>query len=446
MSEVHMRRRYFVAILIALFIPGLAFAQETARQRAKALYEKGQAAYDAGNYVDAATAFEEANQVFPHPANLFNAAKAWERAAEYEKAIKAYEGYLQLYKEQNGKDAPETKDVLGTIEVLKEKAYMALPEVTIETEPSGADVAIDDPTKILGQTPFTTHIQPGEHTLFVQLEGYDPLKKVFEVKPHQPVKLGYTLEKALTAPVEITIESDPAGADVAIDDPSKVVGQTPTVVSLKAGTYKIFLNMKGFEPTTKEVVVRPKEPMKLNFSLSRESGGLAFNVNVAKARIYIDGKVVAITPYRDVVRVQAGAHQVVIEKERYTKFSETVTVEPNQTIEVKASLYLEKRPFSWRGTVGIISGVIGAAAIGVAAGYLRTKASDYYETESRYNFYKKLTYGLYGAGAGLLAISAGLLVWEFTRKVVESEEKVTSNVKPIFIPYDGVALGVGGRF
>jgi len=441
-----MRTLCFAFVVIAVCNPVISFGQEEAKQRARALYEKGQAAYDAGNYVEAATAFEEANKAFPHPANLFNAAKAWERAAEYEKAVKAYEGYLQLYKEQFGRDAPETKDVLSTIEVLKEKAYRALPEVTIETEPAGADVAIDDPTKILGQTPFTTHVQPGEHTLFLQLEGYDPLKKVFEVKPHQPVKLMYTLERALTAPVEIAIESEPPGAEVAIDDPSKVVGQTPVIVSLKAGTYKLFLSMKGYEAMTKEIVVRPKEPMKLTFALSRESGGLTFDVNVAKARIYVDGKVVAITPFRDVVRVEAGTHQVVIEKERYTKFSETVTVHPGDTTVVKANLYLEKTPFSWRGTLGIISGVIGAAAIGIGAGYTRTRASDYYETESRFKLFKNITYGLYGGGAGLLAMSAGLLVWEFTRKVVESEEKVASESKPLVITFDGVAFGVGGSF
>jgi len=363
-------------MIICLGFARFAAGQEDAKEAAKGWSSKGQAAYEAGRYEEAANAFEEANRLYPHPNNLFNAAKAWEAAAQYERAVAAYQGYLDLYEQQNGAAAPDRPNVERTIALLKEKAYLALPEVTIDSDPPGADIAIGDPEKVLGQTPFTTH--------------------------------------------------------------------------LAEGAYRVFLKKAGYQGYEKEFVVRSREPLRLTFALEkiRNEGGLRFHVNIRKARIYVDGKVQAVTPYDDVLPVEAGAHQVLVEKERYNQVTRTVQVETGRVVDVKADLYLTNPPFSWRGYVGIASGVIGGALVVTSAVFFRKQANQYFQGTSGFNKFKTLTYVGYGVGGALLGAGAGLLVWEFVRKDVDTEDQLSRRTPVLMFGSEngGVFVGAMGRF
>lgn len=372
-----MSSRIVFVVFVLVLGPGRAvLAQEDAKERARALAEQGQAAYDAGRFIEAASAFEEANRLFPHPNNLFNAAKAWEAAAEYQKAIEAYRGYLELHLQQTGSPAPDAVNVQRTIEVLREKAYLALPEVTIDSDPLGADIAIDDPDKVLGQTPFTLRLPEGAHRVFLHKDGYQRL--------------------------------------------------------------------------TKEIVVRSREPLRLTFALERiqNVGGLRFHVNVRNARIYVDGKVHGVTPYEDVLSVEAGLRQVVVEKERYNQVTRTVQVETGQTTDVHATLYLTDPPFSWRGYVGITSGVLGTALVVTSAVLFRKQADKYFQGTSEFTRFKKWTYVGYGVGGAMIGAGAGLLVWEFVRKDVDTLDLIGDGTPSVMVGTTGggVFVGASGWF
>lgn len=370
-----------VALVVTLFVsPAWGQEQEEARARARTLSEMGQAAYDSGLFKDAAEAFLKANAHFAHPNNLFNAAKAYEMAAAYDEAVATYRAYLELYEEKNGTPAPDLANLERTIEVLREKAFLALPEVTVDSDPPGADIYIDDPTKVLGQTPFTTHLPHGAHKVFLKKAGYQGYEKEFEIRSREPLRLTFAMEKI------------------------------------------------------------------------RNEGGLRFHVNIRKARIYVDGKVQAVTPYDDVLSVEAGQHQVVVEKDRYTEVSQLVMVETGQVHDVHATLHLKNPPFSWRGGLGITSMILGAGALGVSVGYLRTlpKSQRSFSGDTYFNTVKTWTYVGYGVGGALLAAGIGLTVWEFYREEVDSEDAISSgsSLPPIMVGTDGDGfyLGASARF
>lgn len=369
--------RLLMLVCFLVLGPGRpVLAQDDAKERARALSVRGQEAYEAGRFAEAAEAFEEANRLVPHPNNLFNAAKAWEAAAEYQKAAEAYRGYLDLHERQLGGPAPDKANVERTIEFLREKAFLALPEVTVDSDPPGADISVDDPDRILGQTPFTTH--------------------------------------------------------------------------LPEGTHRVFLKKAGYQGFVKEFVVRSREPLRLTFALEkvRNVGGLRFHVNIRKARIYVDGKVQAVTPYDDVLPVEAGAHQVLVERERYNQVTQTVQVETGQTADVTASLYLTNPPFSWRGYVGITSGVLGTALVVTSAVFFRKQADKYFQGTSEFNKFKTLTTVGYGVGGALIGAGAGLLIWEFVRKDVDSEDLISGRTPAVWIGAGagGAFVGATGRF
>lgn len=365
-----------LAVTTALWPAG--GAAQDAKERARELSAKGQALYDEGRFGDAAAKFEEAQAVFPHPVNLFNAAKAWEKAAEYAKAADTYRRYLDLYREQNGQAAPDATDVEATIVLMKDKAYQALPEVTIESDPPGADIYLDEPTRLLGQTPFTTHLPEGSHKVFLKKGGFQGFERQFEVRSRQPLRLSFALEKI------------------------------------------------------------------------KNEGGIRVTVNIRKARIYIDGKVVAVSPYVEVLPAEAGRHQVTVEKERYNQVTQAVDVQPNRITEVHASLNLTSAGFSYRGGLGIASALLGAGSLGTAF-WLRSVAATKFEDTSDFRTYRTWTYVGYGVGAGLLALGTGLLVWEFTRKAVDTEDLVRDDrpqVPQFLVGGDGRSwiIGAAARF
>jgi len=369
-------RAVFISLLI-MTLPAGAYGQETEKERARTISARGQELFEQGRFLEAAQAFEEAQAIYPHPNNLFNAAKAYEKMAEYAKAAKLYQEFLDFYERVNGQPAPEAADVQRTIQVLKEKAYLALPEVTIDSDPSGAEVFVDDREKVLGQTPVTCHLPEGVHEVVIRRPGYTEVVRKFEV--------------------------------------------------------------------------RSREPLRLTFALEREKaeGGLRFRVNVRKARIYVDGKVVAVTPFYETLSVSAGTHQVLVEKDRYSQVSKTVTVGNGEVQEVSASLYLTNRGFSWRGYLGISGMVLGAASLATAAFWARPEANKRFPGESGYSTLRTLTYTGYGVGSALLAGGITMFIWEFARKAVDAEDVAESPGKSFvvrFNPDGGAFFGATGRF
>jgi hypothetical protein len=170
-------------------------------------------------------------------------------------------------------------------------------------------------------------------------------------------------------------------------------------------------------------VVRSREPLRLSFALEkiRNEGGIRVRSNIRKARIYVDGKVVAVTPFNEVLSVEAGSHQVIVEKEDYNQFSQTVEVETGRIVEVTSSLYLTRKGFSWRGGLGIASALLGAGALGTGA-WFNVLANREIAGVPEYKTYRTWGIAGYSVGGGLLALGTGFLIWEFTRTPVRAED------------------------
>ena len=83
--------------------------------------------------------------------------------------------------------------------------------VTIESTPSGADVFVDEDS--LGTTPAETRLAPGQHVVRIVHLGYKPWRHTFD--PAETHTLAPTLEPMALA--TLTVESEPAGADVSLD-------------------------------------------------------------------------------------------------------------------------------------------------------------------------------------------------------------------------------------
>jgi len=97
-------------------LASLGQAQEGDRvARARALFQEGQAAYDAGRFAEAAERMERAWRLTRAPELAFNVGRVYERMSEYDKAIRFFRIYLR-----RGRPAGEERaDIEARIEALR---------------------------------------------------------------------------------------------------------------------------------------------------------------------------------------------------------------------------------------------------------------------------------------------------------------------------------------
>jgi tetratricopeptide (TPR) repeat protein len=88
-------RTWWLALALALVWLGAASAVEGDPEAARPINERAVAAYQAGNFVEAAQLFEQTYQAYQHPEFLYNQAQCLRRAGQNEQALAAYQRYVQ---------------------------------------------------------------------------------------------------------------------------------------------------------------------------------------------------------------------------------------------------------------------------------------------------------------------------------------------------------------
>jgi hypothetical protein len=164
---------------------------ELARQR----FREATDAYQDGRYSAAASLFEAADRLAPHPSVRYNSATAWEQAGEAARAATGYEAALSIstLDDARRKVAEERlaslKKGLGKILVMR---------------PLGAFVTVDHVQR--APVPTTFYLLPGSYELSVEYQGKTSMSplEVQAGRDHEvELELGDT-EAATPAPPDTT--------------------------------------------------------------------------------------------------------------------------------------------------------------------------------------------------------------------------------------------------
>jgi len=144
---------------------------------ARSAYARGQAAFAAGDFATAQSAFEEAYSHVPNPIVLISIAESAAQQGRIDVAVAKYDQYLQLQP-----DAADREQVM-----LKREALSAqLSRWTISSEPAGALVSIDGQST--GQvTPTTFALVAGTHRAELMLEGHVAAEVSRQLAPSERV-------------------------------------------------------------------------------------------------------------------------------------------------------------------------------------------------------------------------------------------------------------------
>jgi hypothetical protein len=330
-----------------------ARSPEETKAQAAEKYTQALQLYDEGLYAAALEAFKAAQRLYQSPINIYNIAKCYEKLGDGEQCVGWYERYLESFKTANdGEEAPDAADVNNVMD----KCRLGLNvEVTIESEPSRVMVAVDDPSKILGQTPYKTKLSPGAHTLYLRAD-------------------------------------------------------------------------ENYKPLQKEIMVKPGEAQRLVFKLDRvrTHGKVRINANIRGASIFIDGRNVGLTPYVEEIELSVGPHQIILQKDDYIAVTRQVDVGADVMVDVEAELYLENPPSTWKKSIGATClvlgglGVVGGLAYGEIYPYIHGKT--YYEDTPEFDTVQlawKLTLGI---GGGMALVGITLLIIEAVDKTAIKDE------------------------
>jgi len=121
---------------------GLGVAEEV-RTAARTAYASGQAAFEAGHYKEALTAFESAYHTIPNPVVLIAMAKSYERLGDTQRALLKYREYL--WADERGPYAEEAQAAVRRLgapataaPVAIEAGARLLPSAPEEYEEGGA--------------------------------------------------------------------------------------------------------------------------------------------------------------------------------------------------------------------------------------------------------------------------------------------------------------------
>lgn len=246
----------FLVLLAAA--PGESSVGTNAVEIAKKYFEAGSQAYQAGDFLAAASAFEEAQNLSPRPAIIFSTAQAYRQqyfvdrdAAKLARAIELYGRYLA--EEPRG---ARRSDAIQHLEDLKVEAELLGPragtgggrpvetktQLMVSSRTPGARASIDgsEPQEV----PLIAEVEAGRHLVKVEAEGYLTTELSSTAVDGRLVVAEVNLDE-MTAIVRVAA---PDGADVMID--GRPLGQAPLLlpVELPAGDHFVAVTARGAHP------------------------------------------------------------------------------------------------------------------------------------------------------------------------------------------------------
>jgi hypothetical protein len=355
-------RPQLLALAAVTLIAASARADDDALDKAREAFDRAQAAFEKGNFTEAAAQFDAAYQARPFAQFLFNIGACHEKLRDYAKAIEFYRKYLEAAPEATDRKKIEKRIAAleKAIEELKAsppasttqpttaevpKSMQALPEakpqglVVIETDPEGAYIYLDSKkSKPLSKTPWNGQLS-GEHTIYLEREGYKPAERKMSFNPEgfYTVVYGLSQEDYLGW---INVTSTPPEAEVYIDD--KRVGayrKTPFEGNLEPGKHTIWITKEGYDEYVQTLQIVAGQPYKIHADLKGTPVGY-LNVrgrDVEKVQILVDGKVLCERgPCRKAV--PQGAHEVKVTRDGYKSYSLQLDMQPKTEVTLRADL------------------------------------------------------------------------------------------------------------
>ena len=146
--------------------------------------------------------------------------------------------------------------------------------LSILTEPSGANVYLDNITK--GQTPLDLMNLPvRDYIIRIELKDYQNIERRISVQYNENTTQKYDLEPL---PGKLSLFTTPGLAKININGKRYTSGSNGIAsIELPVGRYTLKVNKEGYEPMQKQVTIKPNDLGTLDINLKRLPAGVSSN-------------------------------------------------------------------------------------------------------------------------------------------------------------------------
>jgi len=147
------------------------------------------------------------------------------------------------FKPEERSISPRSDKLVDVYIALSEEHFLGWIEVVSNVP--GAEVYIDrKDIGAIGKTPFTGHVKPGKHTIFVERIGYKSIQQEIDVQPGTATQHMIRLDKGDNGWVNVSGRGA-YGASVTID--KKVACVAPCRSEVMPGLHRVLVQKAGFE-------------------------------------------------------------------------------------------------------------------------------------------------------------------------------------------------------
>jgi hypothetical protein len=268
--------------LSLMLVAGEAGAQDATTQ-AKALFNAGAQAYEAGQYPAAIQALTEAYRLAPRPGILFSMAQAHRKQyyvdkqpAHLREAVKLYREYVAKV-EQGGRRG-DAVQALAELDPLYEKLGAGdagtAPALDRKTATRiSVSAQAKDATVLLDGKPIEAGIfhdvKPGKHTVHVTAPGYFPEEREVPTAEGGIVAVDVPMREQ---PGLLTVTSND-GAEIAIDGRAAATTPLSRPIDLTPGTHFVAVTKRGYRAFAQDLDIGRGEaktlPVKLEVTSQR---------------------------------------------------------------------------------------------------------------------------------------------------------------------------------
>jgi len=456
-------------------------APDPALQAAKAAFEEAQTLYTKEQFEEAASKFMVAFDKKPFSSFLFNAAVAHEKALQYQKAIDAFQRYLEL--ETQARDAAEVKARIESLKAVlaahadggqpapEKAAAQVLPAIAtkglviIDSKPTGASVYLVDKSKgVFAMTPWQGSLEPKPTKLLIEAKGFKPEEREINPRTDKILEIYIALsEQHFLGWIEVV--SNVPGADVFIDRREiGAIGRTPYTGHLKPGKHTLWVQKAGYEAAQKEIEVEPGTATTHTVNLELISYGILKAGSKASegGKLFIDGTQVCTLPCEQ--QLKPGEHVLKVQREGMENYDGKLAV--NRADATFMDLGYSPKPSrvkAWTEAVFSAALFAGGIYLGVKGNQVKDDINNDIKDPSKLintSDSRKNTGKYYYIGAdvclGLGLVTAALATWNFLESGPPSTAtfKTTNMANPTsgkfsFAPMDvpnGAGMAATGRF
>lgn len=209
--------------------------------------------------------------------------------------------------------------------------------LSLASNPSGADIIIDNSSTGKKTHSLITGLYPGPHNVVMSKSGYE--QYIINIT----TRAGTTTSFAATLKMiggSIAVSSNPLGATIFVDQ--KDTGyQTPkTITGLSTGTHTLLLRKDLFQDweTSIQVVHGETIPVSPTLKTGGTNGSIFVYSSPSGANITVDGAKTQYTTSKKIVGIPAGQHNIMISKEGYQNLSQTIAVREGSITSVSGKL------------------------------------------------------------------------------------------------------------